>query len=196
MMALYRELGAFVVDGGTTMNPSTYDLLAAIHAAGGPEAIVLPNSPNVILAAERAAELSDVPARVVPTQSQQEGLCALVAYNPQADAAANSKAVGAAADALATGGVARAARDDVQGRFSVGDAVGYAGDELVAWGDPRETLSEVLRQVADHAEVVTLIVGQGAPLGNGAIEALLPNGAELDLHQGDQAAWWYLVAAE
>ena len=196
LMTLYRQLGAYVIDGGTTMNPSTYDLLAAIHAAGGPEAIVLPNSPNVILAAERAADLSDVPARVVPTRSQQEGLCALVAYNPEADAETNSEAVAAAAEALATGGVARAAKDDVQGRFSVGDAVGYAGDELVAWGDPRETLSEVLRRVGEHAEVVTLIVGEAAPLEDGAIEALLPNGAELDLHQGDQAAWWYLLAAE
>ena len=32
--AMYRELGAHVIDGGATMNPSTYDLLAAIHAAG------------------------------------------------------------------------------------------------------------------------------------------------------------------
>jgi DAK2 domain fusion protein YloV len=196
LTTLFRDLGAHVVDGGATMNPSTYDLLAAIHAAGAPEAIVLPNSPNVILAAERAAELSDVPARVVPTQSQQEGLCALVAYDPGAGAEANRKAVAEAADALATGGVARAARDDAQGRFAVGDALGYAGDDLVAWGDPQETLSEVLRQVAEHAEVVTLIVGEGAPLADDAIEPLLPNGAELDLHQGDQAAWWYLVAAE
>ncbi|MEJ7714602.1 MAG: DAK2 domain-containing protein [Thermoleophilaceae bacterium] len=62
---LYQELGAFVVDGGPTMNPSTYELLAGVRAAGGAEAIVLPNSPNVIMAAERAAELSDLPARVV-----------------------------------------------------------------------------------------------------------------------------------
>ena len=35
---LYRELGAHVVDGGATMNPSTYDLLAGIHAAAAREA--------------------------------------------------------------------------------------------------------------------------------------------------------------
>jgi DAK2 domain fusion protein YloV len=193
---LFRELGAYVVDGGATMNPSTYDLLAAIHAAGAPEAIVLPNSPNVILAAERAAELSDVPARVVPTRSQQEGLCALVAYDSGNGAEANATAVAAAANALRTGGVARAAKDDAQGRFSVGDAVGYAGEDLVAWGDPTATLAEVLRQVGYDAEVVTLIAGDGAPLDGAAIEPLLPNGAELELHRGGQAAWWYLVAAE
>ena len=58
MVEMYRGLGAHVVDGGATLNPSTYDILAGIHAVPAAEAIVLPNSPNVILAAERAAELS------------------------------------------------------------------------------------------------------------------------------------------
>src|SRR5215218_6143288 len=59
LVQMFRELGAHVVDGGPTMNPSTYDILAGIHAAPGSSAVVLPNSPNVILAAERAAELSE-----------------------------------------------------------------------------------------------------------------------------------------
>jgi DAK2 domain fusion protein YloV len=196
LAAMYRELGAQVIDGGATLNPSTYDLLAAIHAAGAPEAIVLPNSPNVIMAAERAAELSELPARVVPTRSQQEGLLALIAFEPDRDASENCRAVADAADAIRTGGVARAAKDDVQGRFKTGDAVGYAGDDLVAWGDPAATLRAVLDAIGEDAEVVTLIAGEGAPLDPGAIDELLPNGAELELHEGGQAAWWYLVAAE
>ena len=196
LAAMYRDLGAQVIDGGATMNPSTYDLLAAIHAAGGYEAIVLPNSPNVIMAAERAAELSQIPTRVVPTRSQQEGLLALIAFEPSRSAAQNSAAVADAARGLVTGGVAPAAKDDVQGRFRTGEAVGYAGDELVAWGDPTTTLRAVLESVGAHAEVVTLIAGQGAPLEADAIEGLLPNGAEMEFHSGGQAAWWYLVAAE
>ena len=70
---LYEELGVLVVDGGATMNPSTYELLAGIHAAPGAEVLVLPNSPNVILAAERAAELSEKPARVVPDDGAAGG---------------------------------------------------------------------------------------------------------------------------
>ncbi|MEA2479974.1 MAG: fatty acid kinase [Thermoleophilaceae bacterium] len=193
---MYRELGAYVVDGGATLNPSTYDILAGIHAVGAHETIVLPNSPNVILAAERAAELSEIPARVVPTRSQQQGLLALIAFDPTQSAEANLAAVGDAGAALRTGGVARAAREDAQGRFQVGDAVGYAEDELVAWGDPSATLAEVMRQVGEHAEVITVIAGDDAPLPGDAIEGLLPNGAELEQHAGGQAAWWWLVAAE
>jgi uncharacterized protein len=196
LAGMYRDLGAQVLDGGATLNPSTYDLLAAVHAAGAREAVILPNSPNVIMAAERAAELSEIPTSVVPTRSQQEGLLALVAFDPSRTAAENCAAVEAAAAELATGGVARAAKDDVQGRFSEGDAVGYAGDDLVAWGDPTATLRAVLEAVGQHAEVVTLISGEGAPLDPDSLDDLLPNGAELEHHSGGQAAWWYLVAAE
>src|SRR3954451_9441671 len=62
---LYADLGAHVVDGGATLKPLTYELLAGIHAAPAREVLVLPNSPNVIMSAERAAELSEKPARVV-----------------------------------------------------------------------------------------------------------------------------------
>jgi uncharacterized protein len=196
LTGMYRDLGASVIDGGATMNPSTYDLLAAVHAAGAHEAIVLPNSSNVIMAAERAAELSEIPTKVVPTRSQQEGLLSLVAFDPARSAEENCAAVAAAASELSTGGMAPAAKDDVQGRFRIGEAVGYAGDELVAWGDPTATLRAVLAAVGDHAEVVTLIAGEGAPLAEDAIAELLPNGAEMELHSGGQAAWWYLVAAE
>ncbi len=193
---LYEELGALVVDGGPTMNPSTYELLAGIHSANAAEVVVLPNSPNVILAAERAAELSERPARVVPTRAQQEGLAALLAFDPNLDAGANAAAVGDASAQLCVGGVAGAAKDDPQGRFRAGEAVGYDRDELVAWGDPAETLAATLARVAEGAELVTCIAGADAPLGEAAIAAALPDGAELDYHDGGQPAWWWLLAAE
>jgi DAK2 domain fusion protein YloV len=193
---MYEDLGAFVVDGGPTMNPSTYELLAGVHAAGGAEAIVLPNSRNVIMAAERAAELSDVPARVVPTTAQQEGLAALLAFDPASSAEVNAQAVSDAAAGLVLGGVAESARDDKRGRFSVGDALGYRGDELVAWGEPGPTLHATLAAVAEGAELVTCLTGADAPLEAGAVEEAIPDGVELELHQGGQPAWWWLLCAE
>jgi uncharacterized protein len=193
---LYRELGAHVVQGGATLNPSTYELLAGIHAVDADEVIVLPNSPNVILAAERAAELSERPAVVVPTRAQQSGLAALLAFDSSQTMEVNAEAVGAAAEELRTGGVAQAARDDGQGRFSEGESLGYAGEDLVAWGDLSKVLGETIALVAEGCEVLTCIAGEGAPLGEAELHGLLPDGLELDFHQGDQAAWWYLLAAE
>jgi DAK2 domain fusion protein YloV len=193
---LYEELGVFVVDGGATMNPSTYELLAGIHAAAGAEAIVLPNSPNVLMAAERAAELSEKPSRVVATTAPQEGLVALLAFDPTTGCEANAAAVSAAAEALRVGGVAPAARDDARGRFSAGEAVGYAGGELVAWGDPAETLAVTLAQIADGAELLTCIAGDRAPLDRAGVEARAPAGVEVEYHEGGQPAWWWLLCAE
>jgi DAK2 domain fusion protein YloV len=193
---LYEELGVFVVDGGATMNPSTYELLAGIHAAAGAEVLVLPNSPNVIMAAERAAELSDKPSRVVPTTAPQEGLVALLAFDPAAGCVENARTVGGAAEALKVGGVARAARDDALGRFSAGEAVGYAGGELVAWGDPAETLASTLAQIADGAELLTCIAGDAPPLDRAGVEARAPDGVEVEYHEGGQPAWWWLLCAE
>jgi DAK2 domain fusion protein YloV len=193
---LYEELGVLVVDGGATMNPSTYELLAGIHSAPGAEVLVLPNSPNVILSAERAAELSEKPARVVPTTAPQEGLAALLAFDPGAGSDANEESVRRAAEALTLGGVAPAARDDTQGRFRTGDAVGYAGGQLVAWGDPAETLATTLAQIADGAELLTCIAGERPPLDRDAVEARAPDGVEVEYHEGGQPAWWWLLCAE
>ena len=196
IVGMYRQEGAVVVDPGAKMNPSTYELLAAIHSAGTDEVVVLPNSANVVMAAERAAELSERNTRVVATRSPQEGLAAIVAFNANASAEENAEALWGAVSALVTGGVAPAARDDVQGRFRTGDAVGYAGDELVAWGEPEQVLRATIEWLAEGRELVTCIAGAEAPLGEDEVEQALPDGLELDFHLGGQPAWWYLLAVE
>ena len=196
IVSMYRQEGAVVVDPGAKMNPSTYELIAAIHSAGTDEVVVLPNSPNVVMAAERAAELSECNARVVATRSPQEGLTAIVAFNSGSSAEDNAEALWGAVSALATGGVAPAARDDALGRFRTGDAVGYAEDELVAWGEPDEVLRQTISFLAQGRELVTCIAGADAPLTEDEVGLTLPEGVELDFHEGGQPAWWYLLAVE
>ena len=55
---MFEQLGVHTIDGGPTLNPSTYELLAGIHEVPAEEVVVLPGSANVVMAAERAAELS------------------------------------------------------------------------------------------------------------------------------------------
>ncbi len=193
---LFEDLGASVVDGGPTMNPSTYEILAGIHAAEVPEVVVLPNSPNVILAAERAAELSEKEVSVVATRAQQTGLAAMLAFDPAQPGAANREAIATAAAGLKVGGVARAARDDRDGRFRAGDAVGYVDEDLVAWGEPAATLATTLDRVGTGCELVTCIAGADAPLDRGEVEANVPAELELDYQEGGQPAWWWLLCAE
>ncbi|HET8536754.1 MAG TPA: DAK2 domain-containing protein [Solirubrobacteraceae bacterium] len=196
MATLFEGLGVQALDGGATLNPSTYELLAGIHGVPAEEVVVLPNSPNVFMAAERAAELSDKQVCVVPTRNQQAGLAAAIALLPDGGAEESAAAMRAALEHVRTGGVAPAARPDPNGRFAIGDAVGYVGDDLVAWGDPEATLRDVLARLADGAELVTCIAGDGAPLDAPAIEALVPAGVELEHSPGGQPSWWWLLSAE
>jgi DAK2 domain fusion protein YloV len=199
MCALFEGLGAWPLDGGPTLNPSTYELLAGIHGVPAEEVVVLPNSPNVVMAAERAAELSEKRVRVVPTRSMQAGLAAAVALDADGTADANVAAMLDALTDVRTGAVTGAARDDAEGtppRFHRGDAVGFVDERIVAWGEPAETLEAVLGELGRGAELVTLIEGDGAPLDGLAVTALVPDGVEVEYSRGDQPAYWWLIAAE
>ena len=196
MQRLFGELGAHVVPGGETLNPSTYELLAGIHSVASDEVLVLPSSANVIMAAERACELSEKPARVVPATSQQASLLALVELDPEAPLEENAERLAEALEGLATGGIAPAARDDAQGRFKQGDAVGFADGEIVAWGGAGSTLAQALQHLAREAEIVTVIAGEGAPIALAEIDTHVPDGVEVEAHEGGQPSWWWLLAAQ
>jgi dihydroxyacetone kinase-like predicted kinase len=196
MRSLFESLGVRTLDGGPTLNPSTYDLLAAIHAIPAEEVVVLPNSPNVLMAAERAAELSDKRVHVVPSRSQQAGLAAAVSLDPAHDAQANAEAMEATLERVRTGAVAPAARDDASGRFREGDAVGFIDEQIVAWGRPREALRSVLEQLADDAELITCLRGAEAPLDDETVQALAAGEVEFELSDGGQPSYWWLLSAE
>ena len=148
------------------------------------------------MAAERACELSEKPARVVAATSQQASLLALVELDPDASAEENAGRLEGALDGVATGGVAPAARDDAQGRFKKGDAVGFAGGEIVAWGGAGSTLTETIQHLAEGAEIVTVIAGEGAPIALSEIDTHVPDGVEIETHEGGQPSWWWLLAAQ
>jgi dihydroxyacetone kinase-like predicted kinase len=193
---LFVELGAFVVPGGETLNPSTYELLAGIHEVPAEEVLVFPSSSNVVMAAERACELSEKPARVVAATSLQKSLLTLVELDPDAAVDENAARLDDALGTIADGGVAPAARDDAQGRFRKGDAVGFAGEEIVAWGGAGSTLAATIEKLAEGAEIVTVIGGQGAPIALDELDPHVPDGVEFETHDGGQPSWWWLLAAQ
>jgi dihydroxyacetone kinase-like predicted kinase len=150
----------------------------------------------VIMAAEHAAELSDKQVLVARATSQQAGLAAAVAMAPEKAVEENARALNEALTHLRTGAVAQAARDDARGRFGRGEAVGFVADEVIAWGDPGETLQAVLAALADGAELISVLAGEDAPLEAREVTGLFNGGVELELRYGGQPAYWWLLAAE
>ena len=104
---------------------------------------------------------------------------------------------------MRTGAVAPAARDDAQGRFRRGDAVGFVEEEVLAWGEPRETLQAVLSELAQGADGERRArADQRARRrrtrrsGWASSTGMVNGGVELELRHGGQPAYWWLLAAE
>jgi DAK2 domain fusion protein YloV len=199
---LFESLGAVVVDGGQTMNPATAELLEALDALGEPEAVLLPNSGNVIMAAEQAAAHARARTFIVATRSLQAGLAAAVAFDPALGAAENAEAMDEVAIRVATGAVTVASRDVHVDEVAVpsGAWLGLADGEPVAGGGTfEEVVRGVIERLLDEPRgVLTLLTGAGAePLDRvvAAIASAHPD-VEVEVHEGGQPHYALLLAAE
>jgi hypothetical protein len=123
-------------------------------------------------------------------------VAALVELDPTASIDDNAERMVDALAGIRAGSVAPAARDDAKGRFVKGDAVGFVGDEIVAWGGAGSTLDETMASLAEGAEILTVVSGEGAPIGLADLEGHAPAGVELELHEGGQPHYWWLLAAQ
>jgi fatty acid kinase len=196
--ALFESLGAEVVDGGETMNPSTEALLAAIEAAPG-EVVVLPNNPNVFMAAEQAASLARKSVRVVRSTSIPAGLAAMVAHDGTRSAEDDAAELTGALEGVAVGAVTVASRA-VDGLAEPGDYLGLLEREPVAGG---KVLAPVAEQVveallAEPRDVLTVLTGADEADLDGLLERIASRwpDVELDVHEGGQPHYRLLMSAE
>ena len=108
---IYKDIGATVVSGGPTMNPSTQEIFQAIEATNARHVFVLPNDKNVILSAEQTRDLSDTVVHVLSTYSSAHGIAALLAFQESQDPDVNESAMQDAAENTQFGAVTLATRD-------------------------------------------------------------------------------------
>lgn len=205
LAAIFRDFGvAGVVHGGQSANPSTGELLGAIQGVAAREVIVLPNNPNVVLAARQVASLADRPVAVVPTRNAAEGFAALLALDPHLDAAANASQMTEAARAIQTLVVTEAVRDATIGGRKVkrGQTIALDPDDgLVAADNDREKcVLEAVSSLAAGFELITLFYGDGADLAEAEVMArrigsILP-AVEVEVRHGGQPYYRYLISAE
>jgi DAK2 domain fusion protein YloV len=201
-----RSLGVErIVRGGQSSNPSTGELVEAIRAVPSIEVVVLPNNPNVLLAARQAADLCpEKHVLVVPTRNVAEGIGAVLACDSTGDAAANLDRMTQAAHAIQTLQVTDAVRDaEVAGiPIRQGQTMVLSPDEgLYAKGDdPVTTVLDGFEHLVHEFELVTIYAGADATdeEARRICEAIRErhDGVEVELVRGDQPHYRYLVAAE
>jgi hypothetical protein len=191
---LYASLGCGVLRGGRTLTRRRASCSPASTRSRRRRSWFLPNSPNVVLAAERAAELAEKEVRVVATSSQQAGLAAAVALNPARSAAGERSGDGGGARRACAPAAwlrPRAPTRPDASRRRRGRLRRRPGHHV---GRPGATLRAVLERLATGAELVTVIAGADAPLDPEAAAALAPRGVEVEVEDGGQPSWWWLLA--
>ena len=201
---IFEELGAGVVEGGQTMNPSTEDLLAAVNASGPHEVIILPNNKNVIMTAQQVSDLCDKPVKVVPSRTVPQGISALLNLDPAAGLEANSEAMSSALDGVQTIEVTKAVRStSVNGlKIKNGDMIALVNGKITRAGkDAVEVMDGALEGLKpDGFELCTIYAGadvkeKEAEQVAGHVREQFP-GLEVQLQRGEQDHYPYILSLE
>ena len=201
---LFQDAGcSVVIKGGQTMNPSVGQFLDAAQAAGAEEIIVLPNNPNVEATALQSAG-ANPRLHVVPSRTLPQGVCALLAFNPEEPLARNLKSMEEALSGVVTLEVTQAVRSSAIAGISVnpGQYISLLEGELTSAADtPEKALKSSLEGVL-HSEDQIITLYRGEDASPEAAEQLCRQlegetpGLQVDLVYGGQPHYHYLVSVE
>ena len=194
-----------VLDGGSTMNPSTAELAEAVKTVHAKKIIFLPNNANIFLAAKQAKKIVGRNMYIVPSKTIPQGISALLSLNLAEDMSHNLKRAAKAIKRVRTGEVTFAARNGKFGRHNMkqGDILGLIDGKVELVGQEPEVVLGLIvkRMVKPEDEVVTVYCGQ--EVSDEARERVLHkvkevvgDKAEVEVHQGGQPLYYYIVSAE
>jgi len=201
LAGIMKNIGASEVLIG---NPSVGEVLEAIGRARTPSVILLPNDKNILLACERAAELSEKEVKVVPSRSIPQGISALLAYDPKVDALKNVDRMEASLRNVKTGEVTEAVRPTLASGMEIeqGNMIGILDGEIVVKGQKlQETVLGLIERMITGGEgLLTLFYGEEvnereASLLKERIEKRYP-GTEVQVCYGGQAHYHYIISGE
>lgn len=203
---IFTDIGVnAVVSGGQTMNPSTEDILEAIHSVPAKTVFVLPNNKNIIMAAEMAVDIADRKVIVLPTRTIPQGISAMLSFDDAADAETNAVAMMQAADRVATGLVTFAARNsDFDGhKIKEGEILALENGKLsFTEKDLTKAAVKLARSmVKKDSSFVTVISGcdvneEEAEKLTEQISAKMPSGVEVTRLNGGQPVYYYIISVE
>ena len=202
---LLESLGVtHVINGGQTMNPSIQEIAEAINESGAKQALVLPDNGNIFMAADQAAEVADIPTKVVHAKTIAQGMSAMLEFNPEADLAENQANMEGNLDMVKSGEVTNAVRDTtIDGQtIKKDDFMGIVDGKIVnTAADVKTAAIEMVKQMLDEdSEIVTILYGVDGDKETAETikEAILAVDDELDvqIYDGGQPVYPYLISVE
>ena len=202
---LYESLGVdYLIEGGQTMNPSTQDFLNAMEEVPAKKYILLPNNSNIFMAAKQAAEVSEMKTIVIETRTVQQGMGAMLSYNPEASLEDNEEMMTEELDYIKSGQITFAIRDTEINDMKIkeNDFMGLIEGEIkVSTPDIQETAYKTIKQMIDEdSEIITLFSGEDADdelidFIKEKLETNYPD-IEVEIHAGEQPVYPLLISVE
>ena len=204
---LFRELGVDnLVNGGQTMNPSTQDILKAVHATPAEHIFILPNNKNIIMAAEQVTPLTKRKISVLQTKSIPQGIAAALTMDPEISADENHLAMMKAAEKVSTGLVTYAARDSlIDGKeVTKGQILGMEeGKITVVDASPVQAAFRVTKHLFKKgvSSLITIIFGAETNAEQAReilklLEDKFGSEAEISIINGGQPVYYFIIAVE
>ena len=202
---LFKDMGVkSIISGGQTMNPSTNDILDAINKANADNVIILPNNKNIIMAANQAVEVSEIPAAVVETKYISQGLTAMLGYNPDGTLEDNKAAMVAEMANVTSGQVTVAVRDTTVDGLEIhkDHFMGIIDGKIVSEDADlvKETINMVNAMIDEDKELVTLIFGEETDQATAELIAEAVESAnediEVEIVDGGQPVYHFLASVE
>lgn len=193
-----------IVSGGQTMNPSVEDLTKKIEKINAKTIFVLPNNSNIVLTAQKAAEVSDKNVIVIPTKTIPQGISAMINFDFDLDLEDAIETLNDAIKAVKSGSITYAVRDTtVSGKkINQGDYMGILESEIVSSSeDIYETVLETLKKGVDEdSSIITLYAGQDVTevQMEELIEKLENEFDDITIEglMGNQQVYYYLISIE
>ena len=202
---VFRNLGVDgIISGGQTMNPSTQDILEAVNKVPAETVFVLPNNKNIIMAAQQVDALTPKPVVVIPSQTVPQGVTAMLSFNPEGTEEENIQALTDALAGVSTMQITYAARNSDFDGYDIhqGDYLAIADGALFGTSrDVKVLLRSLAEKVRDEGkEYITIYYGEDTPDRQAQKAAdlfseLCP-GADVNLLNGGQPVYYYLISAE
>ena len=203
---MFKDLGAdCIIKGGQTMNPSTDDILKAIHATPARTVFVLPNNKNIIMAAEQAVNLADRNVCVLPTRTIPQGISALMAFDESDTFTDNRMEMIKAIERVSTGQVTFAARDSEYEGHNIkkGEIMAFNNGKLqFAEKDVNKAAYKLAKKMTkSDTSYITVIYGADVTEEQAeslieSLEAKLGSKIEIMLVNGGQPVYYYIISVE
>lgn len=205
MIKVFESLGAIVVKGGQTMNPSVKEILGAVEAMDVNKVIILPNNKNIILTAAQIKELTEKQVEMIPSRTLPQGVTALLTFNYESSMEENVQAMSDAIKGVKSVEITTAARStQISGmKIKQGQIIGIIDDsDLVACGDDIRAvlMDSLVKGGIESAELVTLYYGADTKPEHADQSAQILRekypGKQIEVVSGGQPHYFYIVSLE